>query len=47
MEVTEESYEAWRENSADDVGIRDEGQLDMNEIVKKKMLLEIFDYSKA
>lgn len=35
---TEESYEAWRDNSADDMGIRDMDAESIEELLEKKML---------
>lgn len=39
----EESYEAWREHSADDMGIRDMGAESVEELLEKKMLLGILE----
>ncbi|WP_270270450.1 sigma-70 family RNA polymerase sigma factor [Enterocloster clostridioformis] len=40
---TEESYEAWRDNSADDMGIRDMDAESIEELLEKKMLLGILE----
>lgn len=40
---TEESYEAWREYSADDMGIRDMDAESIEELQEKKMLLGILE----
>ncbi len=38
---TEESYEAWRDDAAEDMGIADTGQPDMDELLEKEMLLGV------
>lgn len=40
---TEESYEAWRDNSADDMGIRDMDAESIETLLEKKMLLGILE----
>lgn len=40
---TEESYEAWREHSADDMGIRDMDAESIETLLEKKMLLGILE----
>ena len=40
---TEESYEAWREHSADDMGIRDMAAESIETLLEKKMLLGILE----
>lgn len=40
---TEESYEAWREHSADDMGIRDMDAESIEMLLEKKMLLGILE----
>ncbi len=38
---TEESYEAWRDAAAEDMGVADTGQPDMDELLEKEMLLGV------
>lgn len=38
---TEESYEAWKENSSENMGIPDCSQPDMDKILEKKLLLDV------
>ncbi len=38
---TEESYEAWRDNASDEIGIPDMELPGMNELVEKKLLLGV------
>lgn len=40
---TEESYEAWREHSVDDMGIRDMAAESIETLLEKKMLLGILE----
>lgn len=40
---TEESYEAWRDNSVDDMGIRDMDAESIETLLEKKMLLGILE----
>lgn len=40
---TEESYEAWRDAAAEEMGIADTEQLDMDELMEKKMLLGVLE----
>lgn len=40
---TEESYEAWREHSADDMGIRDMAAESIETLLEEKMLLGILE----
>ena len=40
---TEESYEAWRDDAAEDMGIADTGQPDMDELLEKEMLLGVLE----
>ena len=40
---TEESYEAWRDKAAEEIGIPDMGQPDMDELLEKRMLLGILE----
>lgn len=43
MGYTEESYEAWRDGMADEMGIADYEVADMDEIVEKKVLLGVLE----
>lgn len=43
MGYTEESYEAWRDGMADDMGVPDYEVADMDEIVEKKVLLGVLE----
>lgn len=40
---TEESYEAWRDDAAEDMGIADTGQPDMDDLLEKEMLLGVLE----
>lgn len=40
---TEESYEAWRDAAAEDMGVADTGQPDMDELLEKEMLLGVLE----
>lgn len=43
MGYSEESYEAWRDGMADDMGVPDYEVADMDEIVEKKVLLGVLE----
>lgn len=43
MGYSEESYEAWRDGVADDMGVPDYEVADMDEIVEKKVLLGVLE----
>lgn len=43
MGYTEESYEAWRDGMADDMGVPDYEVADMDEILEKKVLLGMLE----
>lgn len=43
MGYLEESYEAWRDGMADDMGVPDYEVADMDEIVEKKVLLGVLE----
>lgn len=43
MGYSEESYEAWRDGMADDMGVPDYEAADMDEIVEKKVLLGVLE----
>ena len=40
---TEESLDAWKDNQAENTGIQDMKIMDMDEIVEKKLLLEVLE----
>lgn len=40
---TEESYEAWRDDAAEDMGVADTGQPDMDDLLEKEMLLGVLE----
>ena len=40
---TEESYEAWRDDAAEDMGVADTGQPDMDELLEKETLLGVLE----
>lgn len=40
---TEESYEAWKDSFSEDMGIPDCSQPDMDEILEKKILLDVLE----
>lgn len=40
---TEESYEAWRDAAAEDMGVADTGQPDMDELLEKELLLGVLE----